>query len=597
MTSLVHRSAANTIAITAYHTNHTADRFGPWQPGATVPRVALGLQVGGSTVVSTSGPGWESFNAQRVHNPAGNAGDIWYHQPQENLDLGAIPTGWQTATVPATGSTGGASGAGSAGGNGWGPAQQQPGFTAKLELKPTRPIRVQTVSTSVIKRGPGHYVVDVGKEIQGGLILAMAGRAGDRVSIGYGEELTDDFANPAQPNSTLPACPACTVRCCPMRTTNVFWSTWTLRDGHQTGAQHEYMQFRFAEIVGPTSGFVLTNASAWVVRYDFGPRPGPAAAFSGGAAPPGPVGLPGSGITTFASSSPGLDRVFELCQYTVVSGTLDVSTDSNTRQRSTCHIDMRVATLVMLYGLDGGAEMPTHNAALMLQNNSNIYDGWADFKAATVFTVHQALLHGGGLGVARKWYGRLELFSLANFIDPALGLLRKPSLNVPGPAGCLNGTSPCAGDLVDWPPAARDGYVLAGNNVSTVPNGYAQQALDLLADIAGWLGKVDDQARFARAAAGIRAAMGEHLYDAVTGRFADGIDIDHAAVHASIVAAATGVVRDPAVAEKVLAALEATGIFEGEVLTTCWIAGTTVEALYALDAVAMSGKGAELGQR
>jgi hypothetical protein len=51
---------------------------------------------------------------------------------------------------------------------------------------------------------------------------------------------------------------------------------------------------------------------------------------------------------------------------------------------------MRMATLAMLYGVDGRTAMPTHNAALMLQNDSNIYDGWADFKTATVFTVHAA---------------------------------------------------------------------------------------------------------------------------------------------------------------------------------------------------------------
>ena len=82
----------------------------------------------------------------------------------------------------------------------------------------------------VTQRGPGHWLIDVGREVQGGVTVTFANASsGDVVRVGYGEEAVDSFVQPSQPNSTIPGCAACTVRCCPMRTTNVFLSAWTLR--------------------------------------------------------------------------------------------------------------------------------------------------------------------------------------------------------------------------------------------------------------------------------------------------------------------------------------------------------------------------------
>lgn len=62
-----------------------------------------------------------------------------------------------------------------------------------------------------------------------------------------------------------------------------------------------------------------------------------------------------------------LDRVRKLCVYTLLSATLDTSTDSNTRQRSTCHIDMLVANLGLL-NLAADRAMVTHNTGTWTRN-------------------------------------------------------------------------------------------------------------------------------------------------------------------------------------------------------------------------------------
>ena len=141
---------------------------------------------------------------------------------------------------------------------------------------------------------------------------------------------------------------------------------------------------------------------------------------------------------------------------------------------------------------------------------------------------------------------------------------------------CLGGSSPCAGDLVDWARNSRDNYSCEGLSqpvVSTVPNAYAVQSIGLFADIAGWLNRTDDAAEARRTAASLRANVAEKLFTAATGTFMDGLGFPHSAVHASIVAAATGVITTPAMADAVLAGLEKRGLYEGKVLTSCWIAG------------------------
>eukprot|EP01043_Picozoa_sp_COSAG02_P035702 COSAG02_NODE_2574_length_8500_cov_21.668254_3_plen_559_part_00 len=82
--------------------------------------------------------------------------------------------------------------------------------------------------------GPGTaYLIDFGLEMQGGVNITFSNaEAGQKVRVKLSEELL--------PNGQIKV---------PMRTTNDFDDTWTLRDGPQTVMQHEYMEFRYAEIV------------------------------------------------------------------------------------------------------------------------------------------------------------------------------------------------------------------------------------------------------------------------------------------------------------------------------------------------------------
>jgi hypothetical protein len=115
-----------------------------------------------------------------------------------------------------------------------------------------------------------------------------------------------------------------------MRTTNVFHSVWTLREGQQTVHEHEYKEFRFAELVGAPPNLSAADIEAWVVRYPFGDE-GEAEVEDEDESTSTKrrtaiemgmkstiIGVP-SGVTKFTSSLKNLDRVFEFTQYTNVA--------------------------------------------------------------------------------------------------------------------------------------------------------------------------------------------------------------------------------------------------------------------------------------
>ena len=72
---------------------------------------------------------------------------------------------------------------------------------------------------------------------------------------------------------------------------------------------------------------------------------------------------------------------------------------------------------------------------------------------------------------------------------------------------------------------------------------HCDQAMEQFADLAAWLNQSADAVQFNKAAEHLRARIASTLYNSTTGLFMDGVGFPHSAVHASIVAAAAGVVK------------------------------------------------------
>jgi hypothetical protein len=99
-------------------------------------------------------------------------------------------------------------------------------------------------------------------------------------------------------------------------------------------------------------------------------------------------------------------------------------------------------------------------------------------------------------------------------------------------------------DLVDWPPAERDGYVMGP--INTVVNAFEYASLVKMGEMATGLGKTEDASDFSQKAEQLRSAMNAKLRDATTGLYVDDEGQSHSALHANMMPLAFGVVPDNA---------------------------------------------------
>jgi hypothetical protein len=250
VTSVVLPGATNAVGLAGFHTNAFV---------LDAPRLLLLLRVtyadGSSADTATAGgptSQWRVLGADRLFSPGGSTGG-WAGKtgmPQEDLNRTTFPDGWATAGFDATAA-------------GFGVPTAAPPFVLPLRNKPTRPVAVfSRTAVSVTAWGGGGgasesesctgcYVIDFGRELQGGVNLTFADASANHpVTVLLSEELTSDG-----------------VPLVPMKTGNNFTSRWTLQEGDNVEVmQHEYMEFRYAMVKNSPSILTVDTALAWVVR-------------------------------------------------------------------------------------------------------------------------------------------------------------------------------------------------------------------------------------------------------------------------------------------------------------------------------------------
>jgi alpha-L-rhamnosidase len=96
------------------------------------------------------------------------------------------------------------------------------------------------------------------------------------------------------------------------------------------------------------------------------------------------------------------------------------------------------------------------------------------------------------------------------------------------------------GDLVDWPPAERDGFEF--KPVNTVVNAFQLRALALMAELARALQRDADAAAYLARERAMRVVFQEKFFDAARGVYRDGEGSQHASQHASLFPLAFGLV-------------------------------------------------------
>ena len=132
------------------------------------PQVAVTYADGTQALLGTSPSSWAAFNADPVYRPTCCTSDpSWFLQPAENFDARLEPVGWREPGFNASGPL-------------WVAATETVGWgDVPLQARATRPMAVTEglVPQSVTQLGPGHIFIDLGREIQGGLLVEFPASA------------------------------------------------------------------------------------------------------------------------------------------------------------------------------------------------------------------------------------------------------------------------------------------------------------------------------------------------------------------------------------------------------------------------------------
>jgi alpha-L-rhamnosidase len=429
--------------------------------------IVLVFKDGGRQIVGT-GDRWRVRSGKRWRPPSGYTGGGFYEAPQEFIDAREEPMGWTRPEFVATG---------------WvAPAQRpalpplRPAATENLALHIVQPAKVQ-------KLGSGHWLLDMGRELVGGLSIDVEGRSGQTIEIRLGEEKSQDGGARFE-----------------LRARQVYREIWTLREGPQHIEHWGYRAFRWVELLAEP-GVNLTDAvTALVLR------------------------LPWSdGDAAFRSSNADLDRVWEMCRYSIAALRFDIYQDTPTREREPYEGDALINQLSE-YSVQRSYALSRYSTSYLIRRPT-----WpCEYRMQTPIMAWRDYMMTGDPSQLEADYSLMVERQLIG------------SLNRHGWVEKIAGhSSEANADLVDWPVANRDGYVFT--SVNTVINSWQFAALDALSRIAGVLGRKDDQKRFAQLAKRLRAALNTAFLTS-DGVYTDGLDTDHRTQHATAIALALGVI-------------------------------------------------------
>ncbi|HEX7617278.1 MAG TPA: family 78 glycoside hydrolase catalytic domain, partial [Verrucomicrobiae bacterium] len=226
----------------------------------------------------------------------------------------------------------------------------------------------------------------------------------------------------------------------------------------------------------------------------------------------------------FHSSDETLNRIWELCRYSIKATTFAGIYVDGDRERTAYEADAYLAQLGQYY-TDGGAQMARDTFDRLMAQPT-----WP-----TEWAPHMIFM---------AWADWMQTGD-TNWLAPRYAALKsKLQLDRVRADGLIVSTDAQIkrGDLVDWPAGERDGFVFT--HVNTVMNAFHLRALSLMAELARALHQDADAEDYAAREQTARAVFRKKLFDPVRGLYRDGEGADHASLHANLFPLAFGLVPD-----------------------------------------------------
>jgi alpha-L-rhamnosidase len=225
---------------------------------------------------------------------------------------------------------------------------------------------------------------------------------------------------------------------------------------------------------------------------------------------------------TFHSSDPMLDKVWDLCHYSIKATTFAGVFVDGDRERLAYEAD---AYLTQLSYYAGDADPHISRATF---DRLMKFPTWpSEWAPQMVFMAYADWMQTGDTAWLAAHYEELKTKLLNERV---------------GPDGLVMSTPKVIrhGDIVDWPGHERDGYVFT--SVNTVVNAFHLRALEEMSQLAKALEKTKEAAKFLEQERTAQTTFQEKLFDPMRGLYRDGVGTDHASLHANLFPLAFGLV-------------------------------------------------------
>ena len=497
-----------------------------FSPAGSAPDVRVVTSPGASSA-------WSALDADGLFSPGANKDSGWYVQPAENYNAACLPE-----KSGRGGGGGGADCPAPYGSCGWSMPTAAPGAFANYARGGTLPLAGKATQTVHVtpgvpfatstQLGPGWWLLDPGMELQGGLSFRLAPDAAAPVGVRAVIQLSDELATNGSALWNT-------------RAGMHYRDTWTFPPpgaahvAQREAQHHEPCEFRYAELIltDAVSGEPLDlapgiasggswDATIWRVHYRYAD----------------------DGAAAVATSSPDLDAVFALAAATLKTTTMDIYSDSNTRQRSfDCMADNNVAALNH-YATTTELALPRMMAAqqMAIGDAGYVSPNWADWTVLPGLGVVADALYTGDLSFAAALYDALLANHTYAWARGVNGLVHVAGL----------------GALVDTSGGNDDGF--QNSPFNAVVQAWCYLGMRRVAALGRWLGRAADAAALDTAADGLRTAFRTLMLNGTAGdavrAVCDGLcsTTPHQAVHSTFYALYAGLLDDDAAATTATAA-------------------------------------------
>ena len=251
---------------------------------------------------------------------------------------------------------------------------------------------------------------------------------------------------------------------------------------------------------------------------------------------------------TFHSSDTVLNKVWDLCQYSIkMTSFMGVYIDGD-RERIPYEADALINQLCH-YFVDREFSMARYTHEHLLLNPT-----WpTEWNLISVLMAWNDYLYTGNKVSLDSFYEILKAKTLLALKEENGLISTRTGRMNPDFYKTIHFKGKSLRDIVDWPqsgitgneknePGEADGFVFTTYN--TVVNAYHYEALRLLSLIANVLGYADDQKLYTTEANRVKIQFNKLLFNKTQGYYADGIETDHSSLHANMFPVAFGMVPE-----------------------------------------------------